>query len=580
MGKTIRGIILSMLGVLVGSGGVARAQATPAGLTIQKDVVVATQVGDKHCDQVTWTDANGKPRSVWLVRARGDHAPYVGGYIEKYTYYVDNTLKTGAAVNDGLEAYSGLGCAVNHHDNGASSSKTNSTGATTGFILEGANHAVWRFHSTYSGKGGTVGLTIDWTISNGRSDVLWSVSFDSTGQSGISWDSRGPYFQFDWDNTGTFYRDPISGIKWGDKYRFRTTTYSGLTSDWDYQTPNVIPYMSTYKAGAVGDLEAGVVQTQPWTQQDAGGYWWADTAWGKTSANMPLSSPAMPVKGMPVNWDCPFQLNAYEDYAGEKLAWGTNSGFVGSASYQRIGYTTPPTPGAPHQGYSTYILLNKYSQGLTDATIASMEAVQQTTLTASTGTVLTSGPRHLNLAGNATYQPAGWDHVYGAWSLTAGAGNATSFNVAVASGSLLRPLFVIGNYMAATPPATVTLGPTALTSGTDYSASVNATDHKLWLTLNRTLTGPTNAVGLSAAAAPPGPAPTPAPTPAPAPANDGGGGGGGKCGCGGAILEPGWPLLTGSLTLLGLLLTSLRDVPSSPFQSPPGPLRSGSASTG
>lgn len=554
LGKTTRGAILLAM-ALLGLGGPSplRAQAAPATLTIQKNQVLGT----KHCDVVSWTDANGKARTVWLVRADGDPG-YSGGYIDQYSYYIDNTLKTGKTDN-GQEFVGGLGCAVNHHSS-ASSSKANSTGATTGFILEGTNHAVWRFHSTYSGDGHTVGLTIDWVISQGRNDVLWSVSYDATGQTSFDWDARGPYFQFDWDGDGHFYDAQISGIKWGDKYKFRTTNYTAATSDWDYTVPNVIPYMSTYKSGAVGDLEAGVVQTQPWTQQDAGGYWWADTAWGKTSANYPVGSQAMPVKGMPVNWDCPYQINAYEGYAGEKLAWGTMFGFVGDPNYQRVGYTTPPTPGAPHQGYSTYIILNKYSQGYTEQTISSMEAVQNTTITATSGSVVTSGPRHLNLTGDANYQPAGWNHVNGTWAISAGAGNVATFNVAVGGGTLLRPIFVIGNYTAATPPATLTLGGTTLAPGTDYAASVDTAGQKLWITLFRNLTGTTNALSTSGAAAPPGPAPAPGPAPTPAPASTGGdgGGNGGKCGCGSAT-DPSGFLVSGGVAALALLGLTLRE---------------------
>ncbi len=543
MGKTIRGIIITGAALLAVSGeGALRAQTAPAGMTIQKNVAVGT----KHCDVVTWTDANGKQRSVSLARADGDPG-YSGGYIERYSYYIDNTLKTGRS-DEGQAFVSGLGCAVNHHSS-ASSSKANSTGATTGFLFEGSNHCVWRFTTpTYTGAGKTVKLTIDWVISQGRNDVLWSVSYDTTGQTGVSWDARGPYFQFDWDGDGHFYDGAISGIKWGDKYKFRTTTYTGATSDWDYTQTNVIPYISTYKDASIGNLEAGVVQTQPWTQQDAGGYWWADTAWGMTSANYPVGSTAMPVKGMPVNWDCPYQINAYEGYAGEKLAWGTNFGYVGDAAYQRLGYTTPPTPGAPHQGYSTYIILNKYTEGLTDAMINSMAAVQGTTITATTGTVVTSGPRHLNLTGDANYQPAGWNHVYGAWTLTAGASNVIAFNVNAGGGTLVRPLFVVNGYTAATAPATLSLGGTALVSGTDYSASVDATGQKLWITLNRNLTGATNAFSASAAAGPPPtPTPTPTPTPAPTPANGSGDGGSDKkCGCGSVTA----PTMTSTLAFI------------------------------
>lgn len=534
MGKTIRGALVLALALAVGvRTSEGRAQAAP-GLTIQKNVTVGT----KKCDVVTWTDGNGKPRSVSFVRADGDHAGYSGGYIQQYTYYIDNALKTGVAWDAAQEFVSGLGCAVNHHSS-ASSSKSNSTNATTGFVFEGANHCLWRFHSTYSGDGSTVGLTIDWFISNGRNDVLWAVSYDATGQPAFNWDARGPYFQFDWDGDGHFYDGAVSGIKWGDHYRFYTTTYAANNSSWNYSQVNVVPYMSLYKTGAQGNVEAGVVQTQPWSTQDAGGYWWAQSHWGQTGT------------GMMENWNCPYQLNAYEGangYEGEKLAWGTNFGYVGNPQYDRLDYVKQV--GSPHQGYSTYIILNKYSEGLTDAMIGSMETVQNVTLTATKGTVVASGPDHANLAGNASYAPAGWNHVYGAWSINADASNAATFNVGMTGGTLVRPMFQINNYTAAQPPATLTLGGTALVAGTDYTASVDAAGQRLWITINRNLTGTTNTFEVGGGPVSPAPTPTPTPTPS---SGGGGGGDGGRCGCGSADPSRFWLIpAAGVLALLGV----------------------------
>src|SRR4051812_35547269 len=69
----------------------------------------------KTCDTVAWTDANGQPRKVWLVRGNGDVNGYKGGYIEKYTYTLGGAAKTGQAYAGTQEFVSGLGCAVNHH---------------------------------------------------------------------------------------------------------------------------------------------------------------------------------------------------------------------------------------------------------------------------------------------------------------------------------------------------------------------------------------------------------------------------------------------------------------------------------
>ena len=59
MRKTIRGIFTVGVALLAVSGeGTLRAQTAPAGMTIQKNVLVGT----KHCDVVTWTVYSGRPR--------------------------------------------------------------------------------------------------------------------------------------------------------------------------------------------------------------------------------------------------------------------------------------------------------------------------------------------------------------------------------------------------------------------------------------------------------------------------------------------------------------------------------------
>lgn len=443
-------------------------------------------VNGKTCDVVGWTDANGKARSVALVRANGDINGYKGGYIERYSYYIGNTLKTGMS-NEGQAFVSGLGCVVNHYASTASSSKSNTTGATTAFILQGANHCIWRFSGTYS-PGAAIGLKLDYVISEGVNDIVWAVSFDSSGvaNNAVNADARGPYVQWDWDNDGNFYNGPIAGIRWGDKYRFRTVNYvfnSPATTTWDYTQPNTIPYMAVNKSVAQGDIEVGAVQTQSWAQQDAGGYWWS-SHWGQTGT------------GMPENWNCPYQLNAYENYAGEKLAWGTNFGYVGSSAYDELGFGAKRV-GWPHQGYSVMLVVDRFSDGHLDNLIGSMEAAQATTVSATVGSVVTSGPRHLALTGDATYQPAGWNHVHGAWSFTAASSDLTA-NFAVGAGkTLVRPLISLGNYTATAVPAVVKLNNVALVAGTDYAATLDDAGNRLWLTLKRNLTGATNALSIA-----------------------------------------------------------------------------------
>src|SRR5260221_8885309 len=153
-------LFLTLCAVLLAGG---RAEAMSYG---------TATVNNKTCDTVTWTDANGKARSVALVRANGDRNGYKGGYIERYTYSVGNTAVPGMAYNAGQEEVSVLGCAVDHYASTAGCSKSSTTNATTTFLLQGASHCIWEFAGTYN-VGANVGLKLDFMISEGSNDVLW-----------------------------------------------------------------------------------------------------------------------------------------------------------------------------------------------------------------------------------------------------------------------------------------------------------------------------------------------------------------------------------------------------------------------
>jgi len=441
-------------------------------ITVRKGV----DVNGKKCDVITWTDHEGRERSIALVRADGDTKGFSGGYIEEYSYFAGSEKKTGRAWNQAQQEVSGLGVAVNHHK-GASSSKANSAGAKIEFVFEGKSHCLWRFRSDYSGVGKTIGLVIDWMVADGRSEVLWAVSYDcgrlKDGE--ISWDARGPYFQFDWDGDGKFYDAPISGIRWGDKYRFKTTQYAREKSAWDYSEPNRVPFMMLWKEPPVGDVECAVVQTQSWEVQDAGGYWWCPKVWGKTGT------------GMPENWNCPFQLNAYEGYGGEKMAWGTSFGFVGSSAYARV--DGQKRRGYPFQGYAVLIANGRHTDGLADAAITTMESSVGAVLAVGEGKPVLKGPRYAGLGEESDFAPAGWDALHSAWSVEAGKQGKTSLTLSIPSGKLRGTVFEIHGYPGSEPPKAVTLNSKALAPGKEVYSSVDAVQHTLWLTVVPELAG-------------------------------------------------------------------------------------------
>ena len=94
-------------------------------------------------------------------------------------------------------------------------------------------------------------------------------------------DTRTPYGDIAWDGDENAGSTVISGIGWGDRYKFKTTA-APLTrnSSWDYASRTGL----VAAAGESSDSEMGAVQSQTYQQKDAGGYWFYKN-WGKTWPN-------------------------------------------------------------------------------------------------------------------------------------------------------------------------------------------------------------------------------------------------------------------------------------------------------
>ncbi len=249
------------------------------------------------------------------------------------------------------------------------------------------------------------------------------------------------------------------------------------------------------------DATMGTVATRPITQQDAGGYWGlAD--WNTTSAT-PGSGCDDNGQNMPCDYNWPFQSINYELYGGAtqnaRVAWGTNFGFLGQASYRVHGNSwyggnlpgDPTASGHPRKSYSAHIVLGLHSAAPVEAQVAEAETLQQLTLSATVGSVAGTGPAGAADPTPVAYQPAGYDHVRGALSFIASA-NRLDANLALAAGTLSNPLIVLRGYTLATPPSLVRLGDTTLVADVDYFASVRADADELWLTLARDIGGAVN----------------------------------------------------------------------------------------
>ena len=505
------------------------------GLVIDHDVTLLSMVSDRF----TWQDAGGQPRVAVLAHNDGQIGPtspsgYTnhGGALREYRYQVGATTRIAGPTNYGNGGYGGFGYVVSHRGDGT----TGIGGAddsplgyafTGGFerVFEGRHHAIFRFTQLYPRYSSTsanpanhlynVPVTIDWIFSTGRDHPVWAVTWDLSGvpADALNDDSRGPYGELEIDGDGSH---DVDGVAWGDRWKFTSTTAPvTLDSSWTWNVQNgtaavayanAVPYVKLWIVST--DATMGMVSTQTMTQQDAGAgrnpiYHDLTPYWGHTSAD----GNAGGANKMPWQDSWPYQANSFSigpapnSNNNARLTWGTEYGFLGQTSYAPHDGVVASAPGWPKKSYSQFVILGKHSSLPVEAQMTQVQNVQSLSLTASTGTVVTSGPAGVNRVDTVTYAPAGYDHVYGALAFRAAA-NQLDANVAVGSGTLQKPLVIVSNYTAGAP--TVTLGGSALTADVDYFASLRPGASELWITLNRNLSGATNHLQITSLAPPPG----------------------------------------------------------------------------
>lgn len=499
---------------LIFAHGFENGPPTPAGgLTIEHDVAIDGLGGDRF----NWFDSAGQPRSAVLAHNDGGTAPggSRGGELRELRYMTPQGPRHVRAPATGA---GGFGYVVSHPTDtaactggGDSSSLGHFRTGTFQRVFEGRHHAILRFTHTYPryctrlppAAQHDLPITIDWLIANGRDHPLWSVTWDLSGVAvdRLEDDARAPYGELLFDGSASSAAHaPIAGVGWGDRYEFVTTT-APLTynSHWTWNQPNTVPYVKLWTT--VVDATMGTAATQTITQQDAGGYW-GTNLWNTTSA---MGNGCTVATGgidhrMPCSFNWPYQSVNYsmDPFANPntgtnntRLAWGTNFGFLGRASYPTHGFLGTAS-GWPKKNYSTFVVLGTHSVDPVGAQVAQIEVVQGLSLTATIGSVVTNGPSGIADATPRTYTPAGYDPVYSALRFNA-AGNALDANIAVASGTLRRPLLIVGNY-SGTLPSALKLGGQTLAVDQDWLPSPRPSAQELWITLVRDLSGPANRI--------------------------------------------------------------------------------------
>ncbi len=488
-----------------------------AALSVEHDVTINSMSSDRF----RWRDRAGQPREAALAHNDGQTGPggTRGGELRQFQYETPGGTRT---VNASGGYASGFGYVVSHAADesnctggGDPSSLGHFTPGTFQRLFEGRHHAILRFTQAYPryctvnppAVQHNIPVTIDWLFATGRDNPLWAITFDMNGivlDGVLDDDSRAPYGELLFDGSASEgAHSTIAGVAWGDRYKFLTTTSPvTLNSAWDWSAANTIPYVALWTTAI--DATMGIVQTQTIAQHDAGGYWGVNR-WGSTSG-AGAACGASYVMVCDYNW--PYQSINYSLNSGlpnqstnnTRLAWGADFGFLGRSAYEIHGSAYYGGPlgnatavGWPRQSYSTFVVLGLHSTDPVGTATAAVEKMQSLTLSASVGSVVTSGPAGIARADTITYQPSGYDPVYSALRFNAN-GGALNANIAVSSGSLVNPLLIVGNVAAL--PGAVSLNGAALTADVDYFASLRADKNELWITLHATLSGAANTLSM------------------------------------------------------------------------------------
>ncbi len=440
-----------------------------------------------NSDVFSWLDAAQKERTAAFTRNDApDPGGSHGGILRRFSFDLPdgtNRVVTGTGAN----SWNGFGYLATHFGEGAGSwgdTSREHTGAyRTSFL--GRHHAIHEFRWSYPLLGHTVVTTVHWFVATGKDYPVYAITYDTSAAGAGGYpsdrtiDSRSPYgdMAFTGDGTNPF----VSGVAWGDKYKFSITD-EPLTpqSGWDYSIPNSVPYAYSYVADP--DAEMGLVQTLSWEQHNTGGSWLTDE-WGRTSAN-PAGDFTPWV--MPSNWQWPYQLNQYElstntdPTRSKRVAWGLMYGAVGQESYWGYGYEAEFN-GHPYQSYSVYTVIGRHSVREVESQVTQVQRMLEAQLTVSDGEIVTEGIVGPGQTDPATYAKAGYNQVYGAFELTANQSGAFTCTLNAAGGDLSNPIFIVRGVSAI--PTVVTLDGSALNPDEHYFASLDVATNTLWITI-------------------------------------------------------------------------------------------------
>ncbi len=472
----------------------------------------------------SWIDASNQTRSAVMVNQTKSNC----GFLRQFTYKVSGVDRvcagTGSNYNDPIETL-GDGFIQNHTGYSADNESTSKAG-TTSNPLSGRHHAIIQFDipsyliNSGSGKSGTVPSTIQWFFATGRDYPIYSLTQDARGTNGdLGGDSRSPYGDMHYDGTpysnGPWGGDNIGGISMGDTYKWvsvmngstNESTLLTTNSGWRYNEPNTIPYAMEWTQNV--NAEQGHVQTQPISIKDA----------GRTDmTSTPIKPNSQKLNGpMLLDEQWPYQIAAYDILSPsggntKRLTWGTNFGAIGGFAQNNdntdftLHYNGQRTTGGKglFLAYSVADVFglhtpngvyndSAYKTGAVGKVITQMENMQLATLSATVGSVITTGPAGVQGTSSAnvptvTYVPAGYNHIYATWEVDAAADVANLTLTPHKSNPIENPVFVINNYkVSTTPKPSICIGSKASKADIDYFLTIDSVNSKLWITVNSSI---------------------------------------------------------------------------------------------
>ncbi len=400
---------------------------------------------------IDWIDNDNKPRKVAMVK---DIFPQSAGVCVLIKYYDGSTpvTITSPTPNDDVSLGKpwnvGFGCTV-HHD------MTYHNGGTITLAFQGPHHAIFNWVQTLDGSIETV----TYTFMDGLDYFQWQETVD--GRAGtLAGDSRGPYCTMSWDGVDF---SAVTGQEYGAQKYFIQNAYNG---PWTFSGTCDIPYVLQWD----NSREVGFVQTQTFTQQLSGVPTW--------SGSLNLAASGSYVDDADT-WKFDYQMNLYDK--AKKITWGMPYGYMNAnaASGTKSGWGQ----------YSLSIVFDAMAEGGVKRVRNENRVIQNgnVALTASVGSVVTTGPVGTANPALQTLVPAGFDHNYRTWWIQASGSGESVVAMNVTSGSLKNPTFRIK--AMSDVPGIVQYNGATLVINTDYYASFNSSTGEAWVTILRNVTG-------------------------------------------------------------------------------------------